>query len=257
MEISGKVAILTIGGISLAMASFAVWVHYDRGRRSIEFWERDNAVLIRHASRVEILNLDPVESIDSPTISLDGRDFAATNTIDISQARGLVHARYALIHDMSFQWEQETDGCVSDWSQPCRALRFTEGDRQIVVAFDERCGRLHLVGADREVTLVPKTRDALKAKMDEWAKPPDPVPSNTRGRAGRSHPSPRNKPVESVAAHSTSLYRVICEESRGCRSTIPRPPASCPGTQSVTPLQSLHRGAARTVVFGQHRKNFF
>ena len=66
-------------------------------------------------------------------IDLAGREFVVIRRVDISQARGLVHARHALIMDYNFEFDRPDLAATPQWRY---ALRFTEGDRQVVLTFD-------------------------------------------------------------------------------------------------------------------------
>src|SRR5688572_14162169 len=90
------------------MAAFAWSWNYNRGRKSMEFWGRDAAVLIRQAPQVELWRLagDNDSQAAVERITVGGTPLAVIERTDISQAQGLLHARFALTEDASFDFTE-------------------------------------------------------------------------------------------------------------------------------------------------------
>jgi hypothetical protein len=158
MQISGKWLIIFIFGTALAMAIFAWSFQYLRGRRVLELYGPDAARLIRvDADRVQLLQLgdaaDTESSSDTETLELDNQHWPIVDTIDISRARGLLHARQALIEDSSYAWNQPEEDCGDGQSQWAFALRFAQGNKPVTIAFDVGCGRLRLIETGAEAPL--------------------------------------------------------------------------------------------------------
>jgi hypothetical protein len=127
---SGKLLILVILAAALGAAGLAWWHQYQQGRRALTYWGPEGAALIRTAPRVELLNLslEPLPQSSGERVF----DRFVTRRQDISKARGLVHARQALISDASFEWGEPASS-DPNWTL---ALHFSDGGREIVVAFD-------------------------------------------------------------------------------------------------------------------------
>lgn len=158
----GKLVILAIFAVALAATALAVWFQYEQGRRALQFWGRDNALLISYAPDVELLRV-AVADANTPatleTLKIDGRLVAVTEVRKVSHAPGFLHARHALIEDASFNWDQSRGDCTPHWDY---VLRFTDGDRQALVALDCGCMRVRLVGSEREASVVTGTNDGLR-----------------------------------------------------------------------------------------------
>jgi hypothetical protein len=119
---SGKLVILGMLAVALAAAAFAWWRQYHLGRRSLEYWGAEGARLIRAAPQVELVKLSGAAA-EAPPNSLRR---------DVSQARGLVHARQALISDASFLWGDKPSTTPA-WEY---ALVFRDGSREFTVLLD-------------------------------------------------------------------------------------------------------------------------
>jgi hypothetical protein len=146
MENRGKLLIVFIFGTALVLSIFAWSFQFLRGRRVLELYGADAARLIRvDADRVELLLLGEPQSGDAdgdlPLIKIDAQQLPITDTIDISKARGLIHARQALIEDSSYEWHRPPGDCTPHWAY---ALRFSHDDRRATAAFDVGCRRLRL-----------------------------------------------------------------------------------------------------------------
>lgn len=161
---SGKLLILIIVSVAVVAAGVAWAFQSHRGRRALSLWGSQNAYLIRKAPRVELL----VASGDPP------------QPIDISHARGLAHARQALIEDSSFVWsdvdpsDEADPGRQPDWE--C-ALRFVAADREFAVDFDLEGRWARAAGGGSRVRISEKLAGGLQLFLgeltDEAAAQPD------------------------------------------------------------------------------------
>ena len=162
-----KLLILVIVGLSAVLATFAWWYRWQQGERALSLWGSETAWLIRHAGQVELLRLaDPAavsESADSEMLLVDGQRRLIQGRKVISKARGIQHARQALIEDASFHWDASRDGCPPHWDY---LLRFTEGALEASVAIDLDCQRVRLVQGGREVSVAP-IADGLRQFLNE------------------------------------------------------------------------------------------
>ncbi len=168
MPSRGKLVILAMFLLALVMGGYAWWHQRQKGHRSHQFWGGPTALLIRHAAQVQLLWLEPAGT-ETPAraerLEIGGQSLAVSGRHEISQARGLVHARYALIEDASFAWDAPRGGCENQWRF---ALRFVHQGQSATVAFDPDCSQLLLVGDDRTIKLVPQIMAAFAAKSEQW-----------------------------------------------------------------------------------------
>lgn len=147
----GKLAIVGIFGVSIGMAVFAWWYRYEQGNQSLAFWGSETAVLINGAQRVELLKL--AESTgEGESIDIDGRAWTVEQAVDVSQARGMLHARHSLVEDVTFRWEESATGEAPAWTY---ALRFEGGGGKAIVAFDTEQALVHLVGSEQAALIQP------------------------------------------------------------------------------------------------------
>lgn len=186
----GAVAILGILGLGVVMASVAVWYHAQTGRRCLDTWGVEAARLIRHAPLVDALRLGPA-SPDSPA-SLERLDAGAAplvvlDRLPIGEARGLIHARHALISDHQFEPAaaageppsggtlDATERSANDVERWKYALQFTEGRRQATLLFDPVDRTVRLLPGGAQMQLRRKTMDAeigfIEREFSEAAKP--------------------------------------------------------------------------------------
>lgn len=165
----GKLTILSIFLLGASMAGAAVWYQHQQGRRCLEVWTVAGANLIRHAPKVEALRLgaeigpddageaaaDSPQSDSSPDwVIVGGKKFAVVDRLDISQARGLIHARHALIVDHNYLDDAPSDNGPPVWNA---ALRFQDGATQMLMAFDSTRNVVQLEPVGRGQTLRAET----------------------------------------------------------------------------------------------------
>src|SRR5436305_4957905 len=131
MRSRGKLIVLGILLLAVALAvGNMVFQTYASGR-AVSHWGADAARLILTASHVDILKLEPAgassvanaEYVDA----FGGRRFEIVQEIDISQARGVLHLRRALVADNLYQWQPRLE-TPPNWREWRYALRFREGD---------------------------------------------------------------------------------------------------------------------------------
>lgn len=175
MQVQGKLIILLMLGTAVAMAGFAWTFQYMRGREVLRLWGADAAQLIRvDASEIELLVLSPAaetaaaDAAANATLDVAGQTLHVAQRVDISKARGLIHARQALIEDASFDWKLARGDCTPDWRY---ALEFRAGDRRAVIAIDMHCSRVRLLPGDREASIAPIAEGLEKFIVEQLAPP--------------------------------------------------------------------------------------
>ncbi len=144
---TGQLVVGAMLTIALLMATFAWVVNYNRGKRALDFYGPDGAILLRKAPLVEYLRPEP----DGP--------------IDISQAPGLINARAALLSDASYDWT------ASDVVQesPLFSVRFRRGEQSLVITFDFENHTLHASTTQRTARLNKKTSDGWQSYLARQA----------------------------------------------------------------------------------------
>lgn len=153
----GKLVVIFIFAVALAMAGFALWWNWGLGRRSLEYWGQESGLAIRDARTVKLMRL-VVQHGDSAGVGevfrLDGRTWKVVQTKDVSSAQGLVHARHAFLEDASFQWEQPVDFSLPDWQY---AVRFQADQGHATILLDLTRGAAGSWESRQAVLLSPKT----------------------------------------------------------------------------------------------------
>src|SRR5262245_52627297 len=137
---AGKTAVLAMLAVGVVAAVFAWWWNYNRGHKALEFFGAESATLIRTAPKVEILRPEP------------------GTVIDISKAPGLINARASLLSDASYDWSAAAPAQQS----PLFSVRFSRGERSVVVTFDFENRTVTNAGTQRMAMLLPKTADGWR-----------------------------------------------------------------------------------------------
>ncbi|QDU27270.1 hypothetical protein ETAA8_23570 [Anatilimnocola aggregata] len=168
-QLAGKVVVIGVLVIAVALASFALWWNVNRAKRSLEFWQADAVRIIQHGKRVELLTLRQVAgaSTAEDAFALGGQQIEVVSTLDISQAKGLIHARHALTDDSSFVWNNEKSPANPQWIY---AIRFADDKGEVLLALDLKNQRLANVHGGREVTVIPKIAEGWQIFIDKQLK---------------------------------------------------------------------------------------
>jgi hypothetical protein len=157
----GKLAVIGMFAIAIVAAGFAAWWQFNRTKRCLEFYGSEGASLVRTAPQVALLELIPVPDSDperlsptaSPLITIAQQQFAVVRQVDLSQAKGLIHARHSVLDDNSFQWDRPSPASPP---QVRYAVRFSRQPESITLAFDFASRQLYAIDRKRQATLIPK-----------------------------------------------------------------------------------------------------
>ena len=151
----GKLVVSAILAVALALAGFAWYWNYAHGRRSLDFWGREQALLIRQAPDVELMRLVPLmgENNSNEKIVFAGKSWAVIERKNISKAQGLLHARFALTVDASFHFDEPADPASAQWDV---AARFSRDGQAATVLFDFQHEQLGIAEHGRVARVVPK-----------------------------------------------------------------------------------------------------
>jgi hypothetical protein len=153
MQVSGRLLVLSTIAISVAMAVGAWLYNYSQSLQTARFWGKQDASLIVGAKTVELLELADVASEGDDRIA--GRN--VSSRFDLSTRYGLVHLRHELTQDHNFSWDA-LDRDAGDDDKWVRALRFAQGERELVILFHADFGRLGRVADNGRVEALPCPR---------------------------------------------------------------------------------------------------
>ncbi len=160
--------ILGMFAMAVLAAAAAWWAQYAKGRQALAFWGADAAWLIRQADDIELWVFEPPLSVADGPLAID--ESAITLRRDLSHARGIAHARQALIVDASYVWpaKSKTSGDAK-WEY---ALAFSQAGRRAIVLFDlKQRGRAKLASGGEEIKLGEILKNGLQLFFDEAVGP--------------------------------------------------------------------------------------
>lgn len=143
----GKLVILLIFGVTLAMAVFAVWYRSAASRRARAAFGIEHAQRIQLAKQIYFARLQPA----SVRISLDALP-PDEQWMLATKISGMTHVQGALMEDRSFDWDVVSE-CQPQWE--C-VLRFVDEQGQMThLAIDLNCDRLRLLETSEEFCYSP------------------------------------------------------------------------------------------------------
>jgi hypothetical protein len=180
----GKLAVVAMLLVAVGLAAYALWFNIQRGQRSLEFWGREGARRIQQARQVELLWLVPANdgAAEGERLTIGGTMYSVARRKDISQARGLIHARTALLDDHSYVWnEQDSEG----GGEYELAARFVADGGATTVAFDFQRRLIAHVEAGREQVAAAKIARGWQSysrqhAQDKVTLPPAAAPGRDR-----------------------------------------------------------------------------
>lgn len=110
MSTTGKVTVVAILGVAVALGLFNFVYQQRRTARSVAYWGPAHRALIV-GEQVEVLLLEEAstpasEPADGEVLEIDQRQYRVAERKDGSGARGLLHVRRALLDDGTYHWEQ-------------------------------------------------------------------------------------------------------------------------------------------------------
>lgn len=145
-----QMAVILILVVAVVAASFAWWYRQSQGRRSLKFWGSSQAMLIRFARNVELLELARSEN-HGDGLTIGSQLWQIESRRDITEARGLVHARQAFIEDASFDWAI-SNRAPYHWDH---ALVFSGENGHVTVAIDLTGEQICVVESNRTACVTP------------------------------------------------------------------------------------------------------
>ena len=133
-DIQGKLVIISIFGMAIAMSAYAWWHNIHTGNQVIEFFGIETATRTRHADSIELLLLDKGAQQESGREKIDSSvgPRAVLSSQNITNRPGLVHLRHMFIQDHTYQWNQSVPELVPEWTF---ALRFMDASGTTTLIF--------------------------------------------------------------------------------------------------------------------------
>ena len=148
----GKLTIITMFSLAVAAATFAWWYQWQHLGQAIEFWGTDSARLIRSGKNAELMVIKP------PTSVPIGSAVPVQHRILLTGKRGLIHARQAMIEDVSFNWEAAPD-VEAKWQY---AMRFWDNEQHsVTVLIDLDSSQVRLLNGEHSQTIADRLRNGL------------------------------------------------------------------------------------------------
>ncbi len=156
-SISGKLVIISILLVALLGAGISWYFRYSATHRAARFWNTGSAVLIRDAPQVTLHRMPATDE--------------AKSSIDISQGRGLMHLRNALLEDHNFVWPELDQAEIAvneplDWKWILE-FRDPTSNKVVAIQFTKDCTLAARVMSSKERAIVRATAvrtDSIMAK---------------------------------------------------------------------------------------------
>lgn len=135
---SGTKLVVGLCGLALALGVIAWWYRFETAHRATQFWGSTAAELITESSHVLGLKLKlasgPVDrDPNGGAVALSSREYETPIRKDLTDARGMVHLRHALLSDSNYLWS-EHPLAPDKWRW---MLKFSQGDRYVRVLLNE------------------------------------------------------------------------------------------------------------------------
>ncbi len=118
---SGSKLVVALASLALALGAISWWYRYQAAHRATEFWGAHAAQLIARSDRVEVQKLDP----PAGDLCSGERSLPVGASVDLSQAHGMAHLRYALMCDRNYVWDESVDPNSIEWRW---LLKFDDSD---------------------------------------------------------------------------------------------------------------------------------
>jgi hypothetical protein len=179
--VAGKWIVIGVFGLALAGAVGSWLFRYYATHQAARFWGAKSAILIRDAPQVDFYYLVNGEATLNDADLLDElTQPGVCGKVDVSQGRGIVHLRNALVEDRSFDWhttpkEPPSAGWMLRFSDPA-----TKSETWI--AFDDGGNFCRLLGTepDAEIVSCEPIARGLQEVFNEFSAVPPIVPPEHR-----------------------------------------------------------------------------
>jgi len=131
---SGTKLVFVLAGLALSAGVISWWYRYEAAHEATMYWGVEASRLISQPSEVEIYELALLgaeSAAEEGTGVLElGRRYRAAEPRGLTNARGMVHLRHALMSDRNYEWDAPVDPAEIDWRW---CLRFFDSQHEIRV----------------------------------------------------------------------------------------------------------------------------
>lgn len=159
-----------------ALAGFGWWWRYEQANEASEFWGHDSIQALILPDKADAFGLQAssenspkVDGSTNAPITFGSQTWQTGAWIDITKAKGFLHARHSLTQDVSFDWSRSPEALVPQWQM---GVQFTRAGRTTTLLFDFEQRLLGLVEANKVVALAPHTSSGWQSYLERTAKPP-------------------------------------------------------------------------------------
>lgn len=174
----GKITIVTILLVAIALAIFAWWWRATGQVRMRAFWGQTAQQVIHSPTKVVVFRFEPAFS----NVDDLGHRLSATaphERADLSRAPGLIHAKHSLLEEASYDWDRPADVGDAMWEY---AVRFERGAEQVTLLFDLAHSQVYYVEARRAASLIEDTSHDWRDYLARRAFPGAALPANSGTR---------------------------------------------------------------------------
>lgn len=156
MQISGRLVIVVMFALAIAMSGGAWLYQYSYSRHSAEFWGPAGRLVVK-SPELQLLELtaagpsaegDEAGAEANLTNQVAGR--AVVDHHDLRKKPGLIHLRHVFTQDSNFQWEQRAVEPVDGEREWAYAVRFVDGEAEQLVLFTRDFTLMGKLSADGE-----------------------------------------------------------------------------------------------------------
>ncbi len=132
-DVQGKLVIISIFGVAIAMSIYAWWHNIHTGNQVIEFFGVENATRLRHADSIELFILDKAtDGQGKEQLSTSAGSSSVRSKQNITNTPGMVHLRHMFIQDHTYRWDQGAPELPPRWAF---ALRFKDSSGTTTLVF--------------------------------------------------------------------------------------------------------------------------
>lgn len=167
MQISGRLIIVGMFALAIAMSGGAWLYQYSYSRHSAEFWGPAGRLVVK-SPELQLLELaatpagdgdEEAEAEANLTNQVAGR--AVVDHHDLRKKPGLIHLRHVFTQDSNFQWEHRAVEPVDGEREWAYAVRFVDGEAEQIVLFTRDFEVMGKLSADgKQVETLPCARMA-------------------------------------------------------------------------------------------------
>ena len=141
---SGSKLVVTLGCLAFALGLASWWYRFESAHRATQFWGSEAASLIVEPGSVEAIGLQAQNGRTGGEWIPQLEGYLIVSRTDLSDARGMVHLRHALVTDTNYLWNETAMPTVL-WRW---ALQFQEADDSVLVLFSTDLATLGKLTSD-------------------------------------------------------------------------------------------------------------